>query len=67
VTGKRVFGRVKRELIVVGGTRQPREGVGVGETGGDKTREAAFSTSVDDHKGAKRPREGRAIPPRGTL
>ena len=36
MTGKRAFGRVKRELIVVRETRQLREGVGVGATGGNK-------------------------------
>jgi len=42
VTGKRPFGGVKRELIVVGGSRQPRESVGVAETGGDKGHAAAI-------------------------
>jgi hypothetical protein len=42
VTGKRSFGSVKRELIVVGGTRQLRVSVDVGETGGDKDRETAY-------------------------
>jgi len=37
----RPSGRVKRELIVVGGIRQPRESVGVEETGGNKVREAS--------------------------
>jgi hypothetical protein len=42
VTGKRAFGGVKRELIVDGGSRQPRESVGVAETGGDKGHAAAI-------------------------
>jgi hypothetical protein len=33
---------VKRELIVVGGTRQLRESVGVEETGGNKVVVASF-------------------------
>jgi hypothetical protein len=41
VTGKRVFGRVKREPIVDGGIRRLRASVGVEETGGDKDRETA--------------------------
>jgi len=35
-------GRVKRELIVVGGSRLLRASVGVAETSGDKGREATF-------------------------
>jgi hypothetical protein len=35
-TGKRAFWFEEREPIVLGGTRQLRESVGVGETGGDK-------------------------------
>jgi hypothetical protein len=34
--------RAERELIVVRGSRQLRASVGVGETGGDKVRVAAF-------------------------
>jgi hypothetical protein len=49
---------VERELIVVGGIRQSRESAGVEETGGDKIREAAFSTSVTDRKGACGPERG---------
>ena len=36
MTGKRAFGRVKRELIAVRETRRLRESVGVGATGGNK-------------------------------
>jgi hypothetical protein len=67
VTGKRVFGRVKREPIVVGGSGPLRVSVGVPETGGDKARCRRVCTRVTDYKGAKRPREGRAIFARGTL
>jgi len=42
VTGKRAFGGVERELIVVGGSRQPRESADVAETGGDKGHAAAI-------------------------
>jgi len=57
----------ERELIVVGGTRQLRASVGVGETGGDKVRGARLIAPVDDREGAERPREGRAIFARGRL
>ena len=43
---------MKRELIVVGGIRQLRASVGVEETGGNKVREAASCTRVDNRKGA---------------
>jgi hypothetical protein len=48
----------ERELIVVGGIRPLREGVGVEETGGNKVQEAASSTSVDNRKGAGGPERG---------
>jgi len=41
VTGKRSFGGDERELIVVRGSRQLRESVGVGETGGNKVSNGA--------------------------
>jgi len=42
LTGKRSFGSVKRETIVVGEKWQLRESVDVMETGGNKDRKAAF-------------------------
>ena len=42
-TGIQAFWFVERELIVVGGTRQLRESVGVGETGGDKVSSSSVS------------------------
>lgn len=66
-TRKHAFGYVEREPIVVRGSGQLRERVGVPETGGDKTRVRPFGTPVDDRKGAERPWEGRAIPVRGNL
>jgi hypothetical protein len=48
----------EREPIVVGGIRLLRESVGVEETGGDKVREVASSTPVDDRKGACGPERG---------
>jgi hypothetical protein len=42
MTGKRSFGNVKRESIVVGGVRQLRESAGVDETSGNKVLVATF-------------------------
>ena len=52
VTGKRVFGRVKREPIVVGGIRQLRASVGVEETDDERTGRRRLCTPVDNRKGA---------------
>jgi len=67
VTGKRVFGHVERELIVAGGTRQPRENVGVGETRGDKAKAVRHGRWVDNCREARRRREALAILTRGRL
>jgi hypothetical protein len=59
---------VKRELIVVEGTRQLRESVEVGEIGGKRTQVVRLNTSVDNYKeacglerGAAISREGNAL------
>jgi len=52
---------VKRELIVVEGTRQLRESVEVGEIGGERNRVVRLSTSVDNCKEACGPERGAAI------
>jgi hypothetical protein len=64
---RRLRPAVEREPIVVRGTRPPRASVGVGETGGDKAQRVRRRALVDDHRGARRPREGFAIPVRGRL
>ena len=51
-TGKRAFGCTERESIVLGGSRQPRESVGVGETEGERRSPARQGTPVDNCKGA---------------
>jgi hypothetical protein len=49
---------VKREPIVLGGSRRPRSNVGVGETGGDKVAGDASPGTVDDCKGAEAASKG---------
>jgi len=48
----RPSGRVEREPIVRGGTRQLRVSVGVGETAGDTTQAIASRILVDNRRGA---------------
>jgi hypothetical protein len=50
--------RAERELIAVGGARQPRQRVGVGETGGERSKVVRLRTRVDNCKGAKRASRG---------
>jgi hypothetical protein len=65
--GKRALGHVERSFIVAGGTRQPRESVGVGETSGDKAKAVRHGRWVDNYKGARWRRETFTIFARGTL
>lgn len=60
-SGKRRCGGVESDLLGVRGARQARESAGVGETRGDKARRVRRSTTVNDRKGAERPREGCAL------
>jgi len=50
--------RAERKPIVCGGTRRPREGAGVGETGGERRRGVRQGTPVDNCKGASGPERG---------
>jgi len=49
---------VKREPIVLGGSRRLRSNAGVGETGGDKVAGDASPGTVDNCKGAQAASEG---------
>jgi hypothetical protein len=65
--GKRALGHVERLFIVAGGTRPPRESVGVGETSGDKAKAVRHGRWADNYREAQWRREACALFTRGTL